>query len=61
MFSGKLFLHKVNIDEHPDFTRQNHVMSVPTLILFKNGTEVWRMKGFEIASKLYSMLQVHLA
>ena len=56
-FNGKLFLHKINIDIHPDVTRHFHVMSVPTLVLFKNGNEIWRMKGFDVASKLYSLLK----
>ena len=34
-FSGKIILHKINIDSHPDVAREHHVLSVPTLILFK--------------------------
>lgn len=59
-FNNKLFLQKINIDKDPDVARQYHVMSVPTLILFKNGNEVWRMKGFEMAPKLYATLQAYV-
>ena len=44
--------HKINIDTFPDIALQHHVMSVPTLILFKNSNELWRMRGFETAGKL---------
>jgi len=51
-FSGKLNLHKIDIDEQPDVARDHHVLSVPTLILFKDGSEVWRMRGFDTAPAL---------
>ena len=59
-FNGKLVLHKLNIDTDSDVARQFHIMSVPTLVLLKNGIEIWRMKGFEIAPKLYATLKIHL-
>ena len=51
-FDGKIALEKVNVDVHPDLARQFHIMSVPTLILFNDGTEVWRMRGFDTAPVL---------
>lgn len=59
-FNGKLSLHKINIDEHTDTALQYHVMSVPTLVLFNKRKEVWRMKGFEIAPKLYAIIKGYL-
>jgi thioredoxin 1 len=35
--SGELRLVKVNIDEEPDLARRFGVMSIPTIILFKDG------------------------
>ena len=51
-FSGKILLHKIDIDKQPDMAREYHVMSVPTLLLFKNGKEAWRMRGFDTALAL---------
>lgn len=36
---------KVNVDEQMDLARQFRVVSIPTLIIFKNGQEVQRMVG----------------
>lgn len=59
-FSGKILLHKIDIDEQPDIAREYHVLSVPTLMLFKNGNEVWRMRGFDTASLLTRTLTPYL-
>ena len=37
---------KVNIDEHGDIAQKYGVMSIPTLILFKDGNEVNKSIGF---------------
>ena len=36
---------KVDIEKNMDFAREYGVRSVPTLILFKEGKEVWRQAG----------------
>jgi thioredoxin 1 len=56
-FDGKILLHKIDIDEEPAIAREHHVMSVPTLILFKNGKELWRMKGFNTAPVLTKIFE----
>jgi thioredoxin 1 len=60
-FSGKLSLHKINIDKFPDLALRYHVMSVPTLVLFKKGEELWRMRGFDIAPRLYASLKAYIS
>lgn len=37
---------KVNVDENQKLTQQWQVMSIPTLILFKDGKEVTRLTGY---------------
>jgi thioredoxin 1 len=59
-FDGKLKLHKVDIDTHPDISKSLTILSVPTLILFKHGKEVWRMRGFDIAPTLVKVITEHL-
>ena len=37
---------KINVDELPDLARQFRVMSIPTLMLFKNGQFVKKQLGY---------------
>ena len=36
---------KLNVDDHPDIARQYSVMSIPTMIVFRDGQEVKRLVG----------------
>ena len=36
---------KLNVDDHPDIARQFGVMSIPTMIVFRDGQEVKRLVG----------------
>ena len=42
---GKAKVGKINVDENPDIAVEYNVMSIPTLIIFKNGKEVKRYVG----------------
>ena len=52
---------KLNIDENPDATRRYGVMSIPSLILFKEGKEVARVVGAKPKGAILSDLDPHLA
>ena len=43
--AGKLTIGKLNIDDNPDAARRYDVMSIPTLLVFKDGTPVKRIVG----------------
>ena len=42
---GKLRIGKLNVDENPDVARRYEVMSIPTLIVFKDGEPAKRLIG----------------
>ena len=50
-------LGKVNVDEQMDLARQFRVVSIPTLIIFKNGQEVQRMVGVTSKEELKDALK----
>jgi len=43
---GKAVLGKVCVDDEGEIAKQYSVMSIPTIILFKNGKEVGRSVGY---------------
>jgi len=45
-FSGKVEIFKVNVDEAQSLAQRYGVMSIPTVIVFKDGKEVDRQMGF---------------
>jgi thioredoxin 1 len=48
---------KVNVDVFPDIAREFEVRSVPVLIAFKKGSNLWRMNGFPEADRLLAILR----
>ena len=47
---------KVDIDKNPQAASAYQVSSVPTLILFKQGKQLWRRSGAMTAQQLASVL-----
>ena len=47
---------KVNVDEQPDLARQFRVMSIPTLMVFKNGEMVRREVGGRSKEEILAMV-----
>jgi thioredoxin 1 len=52
--TGKLKVAKLNVDDHPDLARRFDVMSIPTLIVFKDGQAAKRVVGAKGKSQLLS-------
>lgn len=46
-FTGKIKVGKLNVDENPGIAGKYQVMSIPTLMLFKNGQIVKQMIGVQ--------------
>jgi thioredoxin 1 len=57
---GKIQIAKLNIDENLDVTRRYDVMSIPTLILFKDGQPALRVVGARSKAQLLRELEVYL-
>ena len=45
--SEKFSFYKLNTDENPQISKQFRIMSIPTLLFFKNGQEVKRLIGVQ--------------
>lgn len=56
-FAGKAKVCKLNVDEAGKIAQAYGVMSIPTLILFKNGQEVDRIVGFRPKADLARLLE----
>ena len=56
-FAGKVKVCKLNVDENTKTAQAYGVMSIPTLILFKNGKEVDRVVGFRTKADLAELLE----
>ena len=55
-FSGKIKFGKINIDNEADLASKFGVMSIPTLIVFKDGVELDRIMGAMPAEQLEEKL-----
>jgi thioredoxin 1 len=58
--AGKIVVGKLNIDDNLDVTRRFDVMSVPTLILFKDGQPKVRLIGAKPKGQLLQELAEYL-
>jgi len=56
-FAGRAIVGKLNVDENPMTAQRYRVMSIPTLIIFKNGQPVEQIVG----TQPYPVLQQRLA
>jgi thioredoxin 1 len=59
--AGKVQVAKINIDENLDVTRRFEVMSIPTLILFKDGEPQLRITGARGKAQLLQEIAPYLA
>jgi len=57
---GRLRVAKVNVDENLEVARRFEVMSIPTLILFKEGQPQVRLVGAKGKNQLLQELQAFL-
>ena len=58
--AGKLAVAKCHVDDNQDLAMKYGVMSIPTLIVFKNGEEIDRSVGALPKTRLQALLEKHL-
>ena len=58
--AGKIQIVKLNIDDNLDVTRRFDVMSIPTLILFKDGEPQLRLIGAKPKGALLEEISAYL-
>ena len=59
-YDGKLRVGKLDVEANTNTTVQFQVMSIPTLILFRDGQAVERITGRTSKEKLIAKLKPHL-
>lgn len=59
-YAGKVVVGKVDVDENQDLAARYGIMSIPTLMLFKNGQKVDASVGVASEAKVDDMLKAVL-
>ena len=58
-YENDLDILKVNIDEEEDIASELDVMSIPTLVFFKDGERVESITGFQPKEKIQQLIEKH--
>ena len=59
-YDGQLKVTKLDVDRNPQVATQFGVMSIPTMILFKDGEAVERLIGYMPKERLLEKITPHL-
>ena len=59
-YAGRLKVIKVNVDENPGLARRFDAMSIPTLVVMRDGSVVNRIVGAAPKEQLESQIKPHL-
>lgn len=51
---------KIDVDEQQALAMQYRIQAVPTLMLFKNGQQVWRQSGVVQSNELVSLIEQYV-
>ncbi len=57
MKGDKVRIVKIDVDKHRELATQYNIQSVPTLMIFKNGQQLWRQSGVMRVNELSSILE----
>ncbi|WP_139905824.1 thioredoxin [Clostridium thermarum] len=56
----KIKFAKVNVDENPTVTNKYRIASIPTILIFKNGTVAETLIGFRPKQELKTLLEKYV-
>ena len=59
-YSGKLKVGKLNVDEQGELSSKYRVMSIPTIMIFKNGEVVDKVAGARSKAEFENMIAKHI-
>lgn len=59
-YAGKVIFGKLNVDENPETAVRFNVMSIPTLLIMKDGKEVDRIIGAVPKQSIEGKLRRHM-
>ena len=59
-YAGRVNVVKINVDEQPELAGRYGIMSIPTIIVFKNGEIAEQVVGAVNRGKLKEMLDRHI-
>jgi thioredoxin 1 len=60
-YDGQLQVAKLDVDDNPQTAMHYGVMSIPTLIMFKDGQPIERIVGFMPKAKLLAKITPHVS
>jgi thioredoxin 1 len=56
-YQGRMIFARVDVDAEQELTGQWNVDGIPTMIFFKNGSEIHRIKGIMMREKLRRQIE----
>jgi thioredoxin 1 len=59
-FDGKVKIAKMNVDDNGYLAQQYNIMSIPTLLIFKDGKPVDQLVGLQAKERLADKLNAQL-
>lgn len=59
-FAGRAKVLKVDVDEHAEIAARHNIMSIPALVVFKDGQEIDRLVGAASKETIEQLLSQHV-
>lgn len=59
-YKNRVVVGKVNVDDHPSLAERFGIMSIPTLLIFKDGELKEKLVGYRLTMQIASVLDNYL-